>query len=227
MTEKIKKGDFVELEYTGRFKEDNMVFDTTNEAEAKKQGFFDPKMIYGPVIVCIGQKLVLAGLDDSLENTEVSQEKEVTIPAEKAFGKKNAKLLKLMPLSQFKTQNINPFPGLQLNIDGTLATVRSVSGGRIVMDFNHPFAGKEVVYKFKILRLVTDPAEKVRGYLALILSSKEDRIKVKLENNEANIELSKPLPDDFLEEQEKKIIHMIPEIKKVTFVKNLPAPKLN
>ena len=132
-----------------------------------------------------------------------------------------------MPSSQFKAQNINPFPGLQLNIDGALATVRSVSGGRIVMDFNHPFAGKDVIYKFKILRLVTDPVDKIRGYLALILSSKEDKIQVKLENNKANIELSKPLPDDFLEEQEKKIIKMIPEIKKINFIKKEPAPKSN
>ena len=35
---------------------------------------------------------------------------------------------------------------MQLDIDGRRATVRSVNGGRVILDYNHPFSGKEVHY---------------------------------------------------------------------------------
>ena len=37
----IKEHDFVEIEYTGRIKEDNSIFDTTEEKIAKDEGLFE------------------------------------------------------------------------------------------------------------------------------------------------------------------------------------------
>ena len=91
MPETVKKDDFVELEYTGVLKDLNAVFDTTSEETAKKEGIHDPKMTYGPVSICIGQGQILQGLDSSLEGLEVGKEHELTLPPEKAFGKKDGK----------------------------------------------------------------------------------------------------------------------------------------
>ena len=217
MTEKVKKGDFVELEYTGRFKEDNFVFDTTNEEIAKNNNIHSPGMIYGPVKICIGHRHVIKGLDESLDNSEVGKEIELDIPTEKAFGKKDAKLLKLMPMSAFKGQQINPVPGMQLNIDGVMTTVRSVSGGRVVIDFNHPFAGKDVIYKYQINRHITDPAEKIRGCLSLLLTTNESKIKVSVEADKANVEIDEKIPIEYLNAQKPKLIEMVPEIKTMEF----------
>ena len=41
MEEFLKKGDFVELDYTGRLAEGGVVFDTTIEEVAKKNRLFD------------------------------------------------------------------------------------------------------------------------------------------------------------------------------------------
>ena len=62
----IKKGDFVEVEYTGKTKTDKIVFDTTDEKTAKKSDIHSERMEYGPVVVCIGENQILGGLDEEL-----------------------------------------------------------------------------------------------------------------------------------------------------------------
>ena len=46
----VKKHDFVEIEYTGRVKEGNAIFDTTEEKVAKENGI-DKNADYSPVII--------------------------------------------------------------------------------------------------------------------------------------------------------------------------------
>ena len=44
----IKQHDFVEIEYTGTIKEDNTIFDTTEEKVAKEHGAYDKHANYSP-----------------------------------------------------------------------------------------------------------------------------------------------------------------------------------
>ncbi len=48
-----------------------------------------------------------------------------------------------------------------LNLDGMIAKILSVSGGRVSVDFNNPLAGKDIEYEFTIKRKITDEKEKV------------------------------------------------------------------
>ena len=148
----IKQNDFIELDYIGRIKEGNHIFDITNKEEAKKNKIFNEKAEYGPVKVVIGEKQLVKGLEDFLIGKEVGKYT-VELTSEKAFGKKNPKLMKIIPTNVFIQQNIKPFPGLQLNLDGLIGTVRSVSGGRVIMDFNHPLAGKDLTFKIKVVKI--------------------------------------------------------------------------
>ena len=63
---KLKKTDFVEIEYTAST--DNQVFDTTDEKLAKENDLEGSS--YGPITICIGEGLVLPGLDKALEGKE-------------------------------------------------------------------------------------------------------------------------------------------------------------
>ena len=141
----VKYHDFVEIEYTGRTKDDNSIFDTTEEKVAKENGVYDKHVSYSPVIVCIGQNNILKALDDQMIGKETGKEYVFEISSEEAFGKRDAKLIQLIPAKKFRQQKIQPFPGLQLNIDGIFGIVKTVSGGRILVDFNHPLAGKDIV----------------------------------------------------------------------------------
>lgn len=163
----IKNGDFVELDYTGKIKDDKMVFDTTVEQAAKDHKIHNPKFHYKPIVICIGEHHVVKGLEDALvgKNPGIYT---IEVKAEHAFGKKSAEMLKLIPMKLFKKDNVQPFVGLDVNIDGSLGIVRSVSGGRVIVDFNHPLSSKDLVYDIEVKRIVTDPLEKVKAVLEML-----------------------------------------------------------
>lgn len=211
--EPIKKHDFIEIEYTGKLKEDNVVFDTTDEKIAKENNLQDHD--YGPVVICIGEEQLLKGLDKNIEGKEIGKEYDVEIKPEDAFGKKNAKLIQLMPTSKFKQQNIQVMPGMQVNIDNVIGTIKTVSGGRTLVDFNHPLAGKELLYKIKINKKVTDDKEKLSGYLKLSLGTKD--FEAEISNSVAKISLKNEIPEEIKERLSRKITELIPNIKKVEF----------
>jgi FKBP-type peptidyl-prolyl cis-trans isomerase 2 len=217
MAEKVKKGDFVELDYTGVLKDGNMVFDTTIADVAKKEDILDPKMTYAPVSICVGQGQILQGLDAHLEGLDIGSEKEILLSPQDAFGKKDAKLMKLVPTGAFRKQGINPMVGLQVNIDGMVGVVRTVSGGRTVVDFNHPFAGKEVIYKVKVNRLLTDDKEKILALVELALNQKKDDIAIDIKEGSATITVKREFPKELLDILKQRMTSIMPHIKSVEF----------
>ena len=212
--EKIKKYDFIEIEYTGKIKEDNIVFDTTDEKVAKENNL-ETHSGYGPIIICVGEEQLLKGIDKHLEGKETGKEYDIEIKPEDAFGKKNAKLIQLIPTSKFKQQKVQPMPGMQMNIDGMVGTIKTVASGRTLVDFNHPLSGKELFYKIKINRKVTDDKEKLQGYLKLSLGTKD--FEIVMENNNAKIKLKNPIPKEAEERLAEKITELIPKISKIEF----------
>ena len=210
----IKKNDFVEIEYTGKIKETNQIFDTTSKEIAQKEKIYNPNIKYGPTIICIGQSQIIPGLDEQLENKELNKEYDIEIPPEKAFGKKNPKLLRILSSSSFRKQKINPYPGLQVNIDGFVGTVRTVTSGRIIVDFNHPLAGKNIIYTIKITKLVTDKKSQIESLISFILKDP----KVELKEDTAQI-TAKSLPNEKLKEEIVRKIEELTKLKNVTIVK--------
>ena len=157
--EKIKKNDFIEIEFTGSF--DGRVFDTTKPEKAKEMGV-DSKNIK-PMIVSVGNEMLLKGLDEDLIEKEIGKPYEIHLLPEKAFGSRNPKMIRTYPLKSFRDNNINPYPGAVLQLDNMIAKVISVSGGRVMIDFNNPMAGKEVDYSYKIIRKIDDDKEKINA----------------------------------------------------------------
>ncbi len=201
----IQKKDFIELEYTGRLKDSGMIFDTTDEKTAKDNEIFNEKGKYGPVTVCVGEQHVIKGLDHDLEGKEMG-EFEVVLQPEDAFGKKDAKLVQLISTAKFKKQGIQPQPGLQVNIDGYMGLVKTVSGGRTLVDFNHPLSGQEVVYKYKIIKKVEDKKEKIKALVNMMVqldaevSEKEGKFTVKMPENVPLPEEAKKIMQDKIKE---------------------------
>jgi FKBP-type peptidyl-prolyl cis-trans isomerase 2 len=153
-----KKGDFIELEFLGRNLGNNEVFDTNMTEEAKK---IDLKLSGKPLIICIGKSMVVPGFDESLESKEVGKKYTIKLSPEKGFGKRHSNLIRTMPLKIFAQQKVYPQPGMTFALDNNLVKVISVTGGRVMVDFNNPLAGKDLEYEFTIKRLVTDKRERV------------------------------------------------------------------
>ena len=154
-------GDFLEIEYTARNAQDNTVIATTEEKVAKDANIYSKDIKYGPALVILGANAVVKGLEKELKGMDLGKEKEFTLKPEDAFGNRIEDLVRVMPLSEFRAQNINPEPGMRINIDNVTATVRSVGSGRVVVDANHPDAGKEIMYKVKILKVLQDKKDRI------------------------------------------------------------------
>jgi len=209
---KTKEKDFIEIDYVGIIKESGKVFDATKKEDVKDIPH-NPKAEFKPLILCLGQNQVIKGLDENLINKEVGKEYEFEISSEKAFGPKNPKLIKIVSTNILKSQKIEPYPGLQLQLGNFLATVRSVSGGRTTLDLNHPLAGKTLLYKVKINRILKDEKEKLEAFLKLHLNLKDIEITVK--NKEYTVE--RELPKEIADILTKKIKEIIPSIQTIKF----------
>jgi FKBP-type peptidyl-prolyl cis-trans isomerase 2 len=83
---KAQKGDTVSVHYLGRFP-GGKVFDTSMEKEAKTAGLYNAARDYKPLQVTLGTGKVIVGFEEALIGMKINEEKEVTIPPEKAYGK--------------------------------------------------------------------------------------------------------------------------------------------
>ena len=158
--ESTKKNDFIELSFTGL--SNGNIFDSNIPEDLKK---IDSNAEVKKTIVIIGEKMVVPGLDKALENKEINKDYEITLTPKEGFGERDRNLLKTIPLKVFTSKNIFPKPGMVLALDDMLAKIVTVSGARVITDFNNPLAGKDLTYKYKITRVLTDEKEKANFLL--------------------------------------------------------------
>jgi len=156
----LQKKDFIEIEFTGKVK-DGDVFDSNIKEDLKDR---DLKEEIKPFIFCLGEEMFLKGIEDFLIGKEIG-EYNIELSAEKAFGSRNASLVQMMSIKIFIEQNVNPLPGIMFNFDGRIGKILTVTGGRVMVDFNNPIAGKDVEYKVKVLRKVEDLNEKTKALI--------------------------------------------------------------
>jgi len=209
----IKKNNFIELEYTGAT-EDGFVFDTTDKKTATENGLDNPQAKYGPQVICVGEQQVLKGLDEQIVGKEPGKEYTISVKAEDGFGKKKASHIQLIATSKFKKQGVNPMPGLQVNIDNMVGIVKTVTGGRTMVDFNHPLSSKDLTYKIKITKVVMDKKTQADSVLTMMFG---DTFKSELKENNLKVEMKMKMPEDISKKIEKQITKLIPSINKVVF----------
>ena len=64
-TNKIKKGDFIELDYTGTLKDEGVVFDTTIK-EIGTASNLQRQSEYKPIIICVGEGYILPKIEEEI-----------------------------------------------------------------------------------------------------------------------------------------------------------------
>jgi len=185
----MKVGDFVEVDYVGRIKDTGDIFDLTKEEIAKKENVYNPKVTYKPVVFIVGADFIIKGLDEALRNAKIGEKKKVDVPPAKAFGERKEELVKTIPLGKFKEQNLDPSPGVVVNIGNLRGRILSVSGGRVKVDFNHPLAGKTLEYEIEIKSLVKAQPEKVKSIVKYFTGITD--VDVACKDKEAEITIKK------------------------------------
>jgi len=202
----IKNNDFIEIEYTGRFTDSNEIFDTTDIKIAKENDLFEEgsEAKFAPLILCVGQGQVVKGLDKALVGKKLNEEFKVEVTAEEGFGKKDAKLMSLVSANEFKKQKVHPVVGMAVNIDDSMGIIRSVSGGRVVVDFNHPFSSKDLIYEVKILKIIDDRVEKIKLVTKNFFNI-ESEVEIKENKAEVKFKLPANVPKESLNDEIKKV----------------------
>ncbi|KKG14970.1 peptidylprolyl isomerase [Methanosarcina sp. 2.H.T.1A.6] len=171
----IQKGDFIKLNYTGRF-EDGRIFDTTDEELAKKEEIYNPRGLYGGDVVIVGAGHTIDGLDEDLEGKEDGYSGTVSIPPEKAFGPSNPSLVETVSITKLPDRNVHP--GMPVELDGRRGVVSRVIGRRVTVDFNSPLAGKTVSYEYTIEKILENDVEKIQGILALYTGIRDTEVEI-------------------------------------------------
>jgi len=158
----VQEGSFVRLSYTGKI--GDRVFDTTDEAVAKEAGIHNPQAVYGPILVRVGNRHVVIGLDDAIVGKEAGNEGSVDVPPEKAFGVHDDARMESVSLAKFEEK---PRIGATVEVDNREGTVANIIGRRAVVDFNHPLAGKTATYSFRVEGIVESQPEQIQGLIQL------------------------------------------------------------
>ncbi len=220
MSEKVKKGDMVEIVYEGYILNNMELFDTNIKEVAERHGKYSEKINFEPISIIIGKGMVIKGLDKALENKEIGKEYEIKIPPEEGFGKHDPSKIKVISLALFRKEKINPYPGMVISFsDGSKGKVLSISSGRVKIDFNHELAGKDLLYRFKIIRKIVDVKEKLRELIKYLTGMKIDESKIEYDNKTKKLKISEEY--ESLKELMDQIIKQFMEkdVKGIEFIK--------
>ncbi len=159
----FKDGDFLEVDYSAWDAATNELIATTDEKLAKEKDLYSKDSVYGPTLVILGSNSVIKGLDRELRAMSLNEMKRFTFKPEDAFGSRHEELVRVMPLSDFRARDLNPYPGMRVEVENMTATVKSVNSGRVVIDANHPYAGRDITYEVRIIRDITEPSQKAEA----------------------------------------------------------------
>ena len=138
----VKQNDTVRVHYTGKLT-DGQVFDSSLERE--------------PIEFTMGQGQLIPGFEKGLLDMKVNEKKTIEIPSEEAYGEPRQELIQEVDKSQLPDE-IKPEPGMGLvskSPDGREMNlvVKEVKDDSIVVDGNHPLAGKDLVFDLEVVEI--------------------------------------------------------------------------
>ncbi len=107
-----------------------------------------------PLTFQMGDKTFQPTMEMALYGLQVGDEQVLTLTPEQAFGDSDPGLIQAMGFDDFKA--IDPEVDQVIAFatpagEQTMGVVREVHTDRVIVDFNHPMSGREVVFKVKIL----------------------------------------------------------------------------
>ena len=169
----MKKGQLVYINYIGKLKGTNEVFDTNLEDVAKNAGIYNEKIKYRPLPVIIGTGYIFKKIEDNLAEMKEGEKRNIDLSKEEAFGDRKEELVRQVPMNVFASQGLKPKVGQEINVSGIKGRVINISGGRVTIDFNHPLAGKDLEFEVELIKEAKDTKEKILGIIEIFTANKE------------------------------------------------------
>ena len=187
----VKPGDFLLVNYTLKVKESGETVDTTFDSVAKESHIHREDSTFGPKFIILGEGWLPKGLEEFLAGLDPGTTKTVELSPEKGFGTRDPGKMRLVPLRRFREKSgVEPIPGRQVELEGRTAVVRSVGAGRVQVDYNHPLAGRTLVYDVTIDKVLENENEKILNLIALrIPEVQKEKFALKKRQSDLTIEV--------------------------------------
>ncbi|MHA1474593.1 MAG: FKBP-type peptidyl-prolyl cis-trans isomerase, partial [Promethearchaeota archaeon] len=204
-TRKVKEGDMVMVDILGKTIEDdpkrNIIFQASNPTDAQMLPNYDPKKIdqYVPDLAIIGKQ----GFIDDKVNEMIAggikffEEKIVQLDPIDAFGERVGSKIEKVSAKQFK-KDMNEEPravATYKDKKGRTGTVLRAAQGRLLVDFNHPLAGRKIEYKIKVVDLIDGFDNQVKALLGRRMPGLDtilNEFKIKHDKKESVLEIELP-----------------------------------
>jgi FKBP-type peptidyl-prolyl cis-trans isomerase 2 len=134
----IESGKTVVLEYTLKL-QDGSVVQSNRDSE--------------PLKYVQGEHQILPALERELEGLDVDDVKVVELSAEDAYGEVKAEAFKEVPTEQIPEGARRV--GAELTAQGYRGSIRvaEIKTESIVLDFNHPLAGRDVTFDVRVVAI--------------------------------------------------------------------------
>ena len=140
MTETVSKGKVVALEYTLKL-EDNQVVDTNVGKD--------------PLTYTQGVDQILPGVESAVEGMRVGESKHVVVAPSKGYGDRNLNAFQEIPKEKVpKDVRVGTrLHGKDKAGRDVRPTVIEVKDDTVLLDFNHPLAGKTLFFDLKVVNI--------------------------------------------------------------------------
>lgn len=138
----VKNNDTVKVNYTGTFS-NGEVFDTSKGRE--------------PLEFKVGAGQMIPGFEKAVLGMALDEVKNITIPAAEAYGEPNDEMLQKISKDQLPP-DLKPEVGQELastlpNGQQMIVKVAEVNEDSIVIDANHPLAGKDLNFEIQVMEI--------------------------------------------------------------------------
>lgn len=138
----VKENSTVVVHYTGKLT-DGQIFDTSEGKE--------------PAEFVLGQGRLIPGFEKGLMDMKLNEKKTISIAKDEAYGEVNEALIQEVPKTQLP-QDMEPKVGMGLvtqTPDGQEINlmVIDVKEESIVVDGNHPLAGRDLVFDVEVVEI--------------------------------------------------------------------------
>ena len=143
----VKKGEWIKVEYTGTL-DDGTIFDSTGVNGGD------------PLKFQVGSGQLIKGFDESVQGKAIGEEYSIRLEPTEAYGEYKGGLTHKVPRDQFP-KDAELHTGLMIMVSGPQgqmpASIKSIEEDEVIIDLNHPMAGKVLNFKIKIVETNCEP----------------------------------------------------------------------
>ncbi len=146
---KIAENKVVKLNYKGTL-QSGEVFDSSEGRE--------------PLEFIFGVGMIIPGLENGIKGLKVGDKKKVSVKAEEAYGPRMDEAVQEVPKQHFPAE-IPLKVGMQLAAQGPHGVIpvviADIKKDTVMVDFNHPLAGKDLVFEIEVVGVRDASAEEL------------------------------------------------------------------